>query len=420
MKNVDKNDKIVDRRGAFAAIRHLSFAIILGLFCLLLAANSFAQSANRWLFIFNTSASMRNRTNGMQAETQDLLTTAMHGNLRPGDTIGIWTYNSELHADEAPLQTWSPKTAPAIAYNTVLFLQQHAYGKSASFDDVLANLLRVVKISDTITIILISDGTDAIKGTPFDAQLASFYKTNYSAQKIARMPVITVLRGEKGALTTNSLALGPWPVDIPQVPPPAPVKAAAKKPAVVVTPPPPPKPVPSLVIIGKKAETTFNVPTDLPDHSGDLPDQPPTAAAPTEPAPVVTTTETPTMPAPETAPVKVDEKPLAPAAAATPPAIAPAPTSTAVETAKAVQPTESNATAASESKEPPLTKATESPKVEATATAPQNELFSARNIAIISVVFTLLVCTLLILNARNARRAVRTSLITRSLDREQR
>src|SRR5438105_8166665 len=121
MKNLDKNDTIVDRVHLNSRIRHSSFVILLELFCLLFAANSFAQSSNRWLFVFNTSAAMRDRAVGVQAVTQDLLTTAMHGTIRPGDTIGIWTYDAAMKADEAPLQTWFPNAAPSIADNTLSF-----------------------------------------------------------------------------------------------------------------------------------------------------------------------------------------------------------------------------------------------------------------------------------------------------------
>ncbi len=420
MRKMDKNDTIMDRVRLSAVVRHLSLVTLLGLFCLLPAANSFAQSSNRWLFVFNTSAAMRDRTNGMQAVTQDLLNTAMHGNLRAGDTIGIWTYNSELHADEAPLQTWSSNMEPAIAYNTLLFLQQHSFAKSAKFDNVLANMLRVIKISDTITIILFSDGAENIKGTPFDAQLTAFYKANYQSQKKAHLPVVTVLRGEKGVLTTNTLGLALAAADIPQVPPPAPVKAMAQKPAPVASPPP--KPVPSLVIIGKKAETTFNVPTDLPDHSGEPSVQPPTAPPPTEAAPVVAKTETPAPPAPEPAPApKVESKPVVATTTPSAPVVAtpsPAP-SVAEEPVKTVLAREISVPHAPATNAPGETvaPATSAPTQIATVT-PEKNLFSGRNIGIVSVVFTLLVCTLLILSARNARRAARASLITRSLDRE--
>src|SRR6185312_11228191 len=153
MKNIKcRKERSLAKYGWFCPIRDSVFVLFLGIVCLLFPAKASAQSDNRWLFVFNTSAAMRDRTNGMQAVTQDLLNTGMHGMIRPGDSIGIWTYSSELHADEAPLQKWSPKMAPGISYNTLLFLQQHPYERTAAFDDVLANMLRVIKISDTITI----------------------------------------------------------------------------------------------------------------------------------------------------------------------------------------------------------------------------------------------------------------------------
>jgi len=419
MKNVaGRNGRFWQEYGRLYAIRHSSFVLFLGILCLLSPAKASAQSSNRWLFVFNTSAAMRDRTNGMQAVTKDLLDTAMHGTIRPGDTIGIWTYSSELHADEAPLQTWSPKTAPAISYETLLFLRQHRYEKTAAFADVMANLLRVIKISDVITVVLISDGSDPVQGTPFDERIASFYKANSSAQKKARMPVVTLFRGEKGVLTTNTLALAPWPVDIPAVPLPPVATPIAQKPA-TVEPAAPAKPVPSLVIIGKKAETMFNVPNDLPDHSGEPPAQPPTTPPPSETVPVVAKTETPVIATPETAP-KVEEKSKpapVPVVAAAAPAATPTPTPAASEPPKAVGPATSPA-AKSEVQEPVTTKAAEMPRVEAVAVPPAQSLLSARNIAIISVAFTLLVCGFLILSARNARRASRSSLITQSLNQD--
>ena len=417
MKNWDNKDRMMDGFRVCRAIRRSSSVILLGLFCLLFAATASAQSSNRWLFIFNTSASMRDRSNGVQAVTQDLLSTAMHGNVRPGDTIGIWTYNATLRADEAPLQIWYPNTAPAIAYNTVEFMRRHSYEKTAAFGDVLTNILRVVKISDVITVILISDGTDPISGTPFDANIAAFYKTNSQKQKKAHMPIVTLFRGEGGKLMTNTLTLGPWPIDIPAVPPPRVVAQVAPKPAPVA----PAKPVPSLIVIGKKAETTFNVPADLPDHSGDLPDRPESAPPQTEPTPAVAKPET-QAPAPAPAQVStptVEEKPNP--VAATPVASAPTPApAAAVEPEKPLQTAQAPIATTPESTEP-ATKAVApaaSPIVVEAATAPEKNLFTVRNIAIVSITFTLLVCVLLFLTARNARNASRSSLITRSLDRE--
>src|SRR4051812_30724172 len=115
MKKMDSKNETRHARGLYRSVGHSLFVIFLGILCLFLPAKVFAQSSNRWLFVFNTSASMKDRVQGIQAVTHDLLTTAMHGNIRSGDTIGIWTFNNNLHADEAPLQTWHPDTAPSIA-----------------------------------------------------------------------------------------------------------------------------------------------------------------------------------------------------------------------------------------------------------------------------------------------------------------
>jgi hypothetical protein len=411
MKNVhnlgEKTPHAPLRRG----IRH-SFVICLGLLCLLLPAKSFAQSSNRWLFVYNTSSAMHDRVRGMESITYDLLTTAMHGNLKAGDTIGIWTFNNKLSADEAPLQDWSPAASQSILQNTMQFLDKHHYEKSAVFDDVLANMLRVVKNSDVITIILISDGADPIIGTPFDARISAFYKTNYQTQKKAKMPVVTLFRGEKGVITTNTLAVPQWPLEIPAVPPPpVVVKAAVPKPAPVA----PSKPVPSLVIIGKKAETTFNPPTDLPDHVDQvtLPpvvEQPPVAAKPEVPPPT-----------PEPVPaLKVEEKP-APVVAPVVTAPIPLP-AVVVAPPKPVEPTPVVAAAAPAVAEPPptVTAPVAPVPVQTVAPVPGINLFSVRNIAIFSIAFTVLVCGYLVLAARNARNASQASLITRSLDREAR
>jgi len=393
MKNVECRNKTTGR--VAGAIRHLLFVILLGIFCVSIPAKGFGQSSNRWLFVFNTSVAMRDRTKATETVTYDLLSTAMHGNIHAGDSIGIWTYDKILSADEAPLQTWSPEAARAIAQKTMRFLSYHPYENSVAFNDVLTNMLRVIETSDFITVILISDGNDSFKGTPFDAQINGIYKANYKSQKKTKMPVMTVLRGENGIITTNTVSLAPWPVDIPLVPVQILAKVVPAKPA----PTPPPAPVvPSLIMIGKKAQSTTNVPTDLPDHSGDMPGSGVVAPKPAE---------VPQLP-PEPVPApKVEEKPIS-----TPPV---------AESPQPTAPAEAQVTSVSASSESLATVAPPStpPGVETAATVPPKSFFTARNIAIVSVAFTVIVCGLLFMSARNARKASRVSLITRSLDREE-
>src|SRR4051812_36257859 len=95
-----------------------SFVILLATLFLLLPSSGFGQF-NRWLFVLDTSFSMRDRTKGVADVTRDLLTTAMHGQLHRGDSIGIWTFNDRLHAGEVPLQFWTPEDSKVIAQRSV-------------------------------------------------------------------------------------------------------------------------------------------------------------------------------------------------------------------------------------------------------------------------------------------------------------
>ena len=51
---------------------------------------------NRFLFVIDTSSAMKSRTNGVEEAVDGLLESGMKGELRKGDTIGLWTYNDHL------------------------------------------------------------------------------------------------------------------------------------------------------------------------------------------------------------------------------------------------------------------------------------------------------------------------------------
>src|SRR5208283_4760344 len=63
------------------------------------AAEMPPQTDNRFLFIINTSSAMRHETNGVQQAVLGLLKSAMQGQMRDGDTFGLWTYDDQLHTD---------------------------------------------------------------------------------------------------------------------------------------------------------------------------------------------------------------------------------------------------------------------------------------------------------------------------------
>ncbi len=421
MKNEEYRSEI-----ALTAARGWRLVTLLALISLLLPTLAFADSAtaNRWLLIFDTSSAMHGRSKATEEMVADLLTTGMHGRLHQRDTIGIWTFSDKLHAGEAPLQIWSAEKSQMIARHTLQYLEAFRYGKSANLQVVLTNMFAVVDSSDFITIILFSDGDQPIKGTPFDDEINKQYKDNYKQQKKAGMPIVTLFQAKGGTFLTNTVNFGPWPINIPPVPaPPAPKPVepqAAPKPA------PPPQTAPPIIYDGRKSqsdipENTAPVATNVAEVAPAAVTQESVTATPAETPAVVQTAETPPTPAPAVAETPQPAATPPPVATSPPPEIAADTQSESKPAAAPMTPSSTN-----ELQPPPAAPAANAskpaapvPPVETATSVPSPNLLSTRNLAIASIAFAAIVCGLLLMAARNARKT-QSSLITRSLDREHR
>jgi len=217
-------DRANRKRGWFALPRPLRtgllFVMALTPFPLLAQADAAKAPLHpdRYLLVVETSRSMQRRADAVLQAVQDLLKSGLGGQLRRGDTLGIWTYNESLQAGRFPLQTWSPEAREGITLRTVAFLKEQTYEKQPSFDKVLPALNRLIEHSPLITIILVSSADEPIHGTAFDIQINQFCQKWHDEQQKARMPFATVLRAEDGRLTDFTVNTPPWPVQLPRLP----------------------------------------------------------------------------------------------------------------------------------------------------------------------------------------------------------
>jgi len=236
----------------------LGFVRLLGALVLLSAGQLGGQpvavpplpSANRYLLIVDTSRPMSARSHNMLKTVQDLLKSDLGGQMKPGDTLGVWTYNADLYAGRFSLQRWSPNDQKAVTARVLAFLKGQKYEKSADLGKVLAALERVVKDSRLITVILVSAGDGFIHGTPFDDRINEFCQRWHGKQQAARMPFVIVLRGRNGELTDYTLNRPPWPVQMPYLPV-EPLIASPSKSPEAPRPVQPPT-APPLIVSGKK------------------------------------------------------------------------------------------------------------------------------------------------------------------------
>ena len=284
------------KRGLTAAFRALVFIGFLAAF--VFAPNVPAQTPkkpaaapavpdNRFLFIVDTSASMKRHQKDVEEAVYDILLSSASGQMHRGDSIGVWTFNADVYTGNMPLQSWEPSKQEEIALRMADFLQRQTYGRTSHLDAALAGMYEVIKRSGIITVFIISDGDGKMQGTPFDQEINDLYAKSIKEMKKKRMPIVTVLQGNGGKVEKFTVNALPWPVIIPEVPIPIKAETASQKPAFAAPPkvtnaaPPAPKPAAA-------AAVTAPPPAPPPQPKAIAPAQMPAPASVPTAAPVAT------------------------------------------------------------------------------------------------------------------------------------
>lgn len=345
----------------------------------------------RWLLVVDTSAAMTRRAEAVEGAVGELLVSGMNGQMQPGDELGVWTFDKELHTGELPRQVWDPGHSNRFAGTVVNFLKSRVYRDAAHLETVLNILPRLVGQSDRLTVVLLSDGAEKMSGTPFDGPINAAYAEHQAELLHTRLPLATVLRSYHGRFIGHGVSFTPWPLEYPAFPgetkPVAsampPVESTAAKPAPAAQP---------IIIKGpeKLPELAAHTPVAKVEPVAPLPlatAQPVPVVQPVEPVP------TPPVAAPEPAPTNEP--------AATIPASATPPANPAAATAPTVVPVATPAP---------------TPTV-AVAPAPVAGTIAARKWPLIlGIGFMWIAVIVALILARRARRANASSLITRSFD----
>lgn len=197
------------------------------LFLLLLLVSSFATNVssaeltakpaaqeNRFLFIVETSFAMNRSTKAVQETIRELVESGVLGQMKSGDTLGLWTFNEKLNA-EFPMQHWSLEENKKIAQSVGDFLKRQRYEKKGQLRTVLPPLYSTIKSSKAITVVLISSGNEPIHGTPFDKEINAIYPSYVRELYDAKLAFVTILVGRNGRPVAHSVNSSLGPIQIP-------------------------------------------------------------------------------------------------------------------------------------------------------------------------------------------------------------
>lgn len=172
---------------------------------------------NRFLFVIETSAAASRSSRSARDVVRSLIESGIQGQMRAGDTLGLWTFNDQL-STTYPMQQWSPSVSKEVGARTDEYLKKLRFEKKSQLNVMWPSLESVIQSSKAVTIILISDGHEPIQGTPFDQEINSVYSAYSRSLRDSKAQFVTVLVGRNGKIVTHTVNSAMDAIQIPSLP----------------------------------------------------------------------------------------------------------------------------------------------------------------------------------------------------------
>jgi hypothetical protein len=80
-------------------------------------------------------------------------------------------------------------------------------------------VMDLVRDSDYLTVLFLTDGSGKFSGTPFDKEINDSFAAWKAEEEKKQMPFLTILRANKGAFTHHAVVPLPWNWEMPPLPP---------------------------------------------------------------------------------------------------------------------------------------------------------------------------------------------------------
>lgn len=210
-------------------MKHAWVSILVGCGCLFAPAFSTAAPAGqtepaaapdgqRFLFVVDTSSGMERLQAASETAVYDLILTGVYGQMRQGDTYGLWTFNKQTYAGQFPMQVWDPRRRNQIATIAAAFVSEQTCEKSCDVKQLVENLNRVIRAVSNLNVFIISDGRSTMRGTAFDKAINADYKARRRERNAARQPFVTTFIAREGSIRTYSVTIAGQPILLPERP----------------------------------------------------------------------------------------------------------------------------------------------------------------------------------------------------------
>jgi len=185
---------------------------------LLLAAASWASAGittaprkgpdgNRFLFVVDTSSSMKPIEDSGRQVVFDLVYSGIEERMRPGDTFGVWTFGESVKMGAFPVQLWSSEKSMGLATEVSQFLKEHSNGRSSRLDAAITNIEQLIKSVKDLDVVIVTSAATRFKLDDTWAMLSKDVKARVEQAKKNNRAIIITLAGRGGQIRQATVAL---------------------------------------------------------------------------------------------------------------------------------------------------------------------------------------------------------------------
>lgn len=172
-------------------------------------------NGERFLFIVDLSEDMEDLQAANESALYELIGGGIFGQMRTGDTFGVWTFNSEAYPGRFSMKVWDQKRAIQQGTVAAAFISSQNYEKSSNIKEVMKQLKPVIHSVSNVNILLVSDGSSGMSGTPLDKAINADYKSRKSDRRRAKKPFITSLVVREGWIVSHQVVIAGEPIRLP-------------------------------------------------------------------------------------------------------------------------------------------------------------------------------------------------------------
>lgn len=174
------------------------------------------RQGGRFLFLIETSSAMDSNRTALRNSLHSIIESGLNGQMRYGDTIGLWTYNDALNP-AFPMVVWHRDQVQDITSAVDFWMAKQKFVHRGDFLKVAPLLQNVIKSSQKLTIIWISTGNDKITGTPFDKAIDELHHEFRDDFRKQHIPFVTLLVVRKGVVVDFTVNPGDSKIRLPEV-----------------------------------------------------------------------------------------------------------------------------------------------------------------------------------------------------------